>query len=74
MALAAREVYAREKRFPPFVRIAHLARNVSYAHSLKANVGSFRFLQLKAKSFDNSLMISSLVLPRSLAIFPRGLF
>lgn len=50
MALAAREVYAREKRFPPFVRIAHLAHNVSYTHSLKANVGSFRFLQLKPKS------------------------
>lgn len=55
-----------------FVRIPHLARIVSYAHSLKANVGSFRFLQLKPKSLDNPLMmISSLVLPRSLAIFPR---
>lgn len=54
-----------------FVRIAYLARNVSYAHSLKANVGSFRFLQLKPKSLDDPLMISSLVLPRSLAIFPR---
>ena len=64
MALAAKEVYACEKRILLFVRIAHdhLAGNVSYAHSMNANFGSFKRRTLLSVSSTHEIKPQSLII------------